>query len=82
MRQLFALTLFTLTLIASPVFAGFTRVNAPNPNDPMDVHIYKLDNGLTVYLTENHEEPRFYAEIPVRAVSKHDPAESTGLAHY
>ena len=82
MHKLFALTLFILTLTASSVFAGITRINAPNPDDPMDVHIYKLDNGLTVYLTENHEEPRFYAEIAVRAGSKHDPAESTGLAHY
>jgi len=62
--------------------AGYKRVNTPNPNDAMDVHIYELDNGLTVYLTENHEKPRFYAEISVRAGSNHDPAESTGLAHY
>ena len=82
MQKSFVLSLFALSLLASPVFAGFKRVNAPNPNDPMDVHIYKLDNGLTVYLTENREEPRFYAEIAVRAGSKHDPAESTGLAHY
>jgi predicted Zn-dependent peptidase len=33
-------------------------------------------------LTENHEEPRFYAEIAVRAGSKHDPSDATGLAHY
>ena len=61
---------------------AFSRINAPNPDDPMDVHIYQLDNGLTIYLTENHEEPRFYAEIVVRAGSKHDPKETTGLAHY
>ena len=48
----------------------------------MAVQIYQLDNGLTVYLTENSEEPRFYAEISVRAGSKHDPAEATGIAHY
>jgi predicted Zn-dependent peptidase len=65
-----------------PVNAGYKRANKPNPHDPMDVHIYQLDNGLTVYLTENHEEPNFYAEISVRAGSKDDPAESTGLAHY
>lgn len=82
MRKSFALSLLALSLLASPVFAGFKRVNAPNPDDPMAAHIYKLDNGLTVYLSENHEEPRFYAEIAVRAGSKHDPAESTGLAHY
>src|SRR5438034_1290175 len=62
--------------------AGFKRVNQPNPKDPMAVQIYQLDNGLKVYLTENHETPRFEAQIAVRAGSKHDPAESTGLAHY
>ena len=61
---------------------GYTRINESNENDPLDTHIYELDNGLQVYLTENHEEPRFYAEIAVRAGSKHDPADGTGLAHY
>ncbi len=61
---------------------GYQRINSPNENDPLDAHIFELDNGLRVYLTENHEEPRFYAEIAVRAGSKHDPADATGLAHY
>ena len=61
---------------------GYTRINEPSAEDPLDAHIYELDNGLRVYLTENHEEPRFYAEIAVRAGSKHDPANGTGLAHY
>lgn len=61
---------------------GYHRINEANPDDPLDAHIYELDNGLRVYLTENHEEPRFYAEIAVRAGSKHDPADATGLAHY
>src|SRR5256886_8806226 len=46
------------------------------------LQIHQLDNGLTIYLTENHETPRFEAQIAVRAGSKQDPAESTGLAHY
>src|SRR5438874_10528196 len=62
--------------------AGLKRINQPTPKDPMAVQIYQLDNGLTVYLTENHETPRFEAQIAVRAGSKHDPSESTGLAHY
>ncbi len=41
-----------------------------------------LPNGLTVYLSPNAEEPRFNAEIVVRAGSKHDPKTNTGLAHY
>lgn len=62
--------------------AEYRVVQGPIPGDPMAVTIYELDNGLTVYLSENHEQPRFYAEIAVRAGSKHDPAETTGLAHY
>mgnify|MGYP005689974307 CR=1 FL=1 len=61
---------------------GYTRIDERDPNDPLNAAIYELDNGLRVYLTENHEEPRFYAEIAVRAGSKHDPADATGLAHY
>src|SRR5437762_12853444 len=69
-----------LALTPAAALAGFKRINQPNPKDPMAVQIYQLDNGLTVYLTENHETPRFEAQIAVRAGSKHDPAESTGLA--
>lgn len=61
---------------------GYRRINITNDNDPLGAEIYQLENGLRVYLTENHEEPRFYAEIAVRAGSKHDPADGTGLAHY
>ena len=62
--------------------AGYERVQTPLDNDPMAVSIYRLDNGLTVYLSENPDLPRFYAEIGVRAGSKNDPPETTGLAHY
>src|SRR5256885_16830996 len=71
-----------LTAGPPPALAGLQRLNQPNPKDPMAVQIYQLDNGLTVYLTQNHETPRFEAQIAVRAGSKQDPAESTGLAHY
>src|SRR5437660_2476390 len=73
-----------IVLVTAPVSAsaGFKRASQPNPKDPMAARVYQLDNGLTVYLTENHETPRFEAQIAVRAGSKQDPAESTGLAHY
>ncbi|MBC2606052.1 M16 family metallopeptidase [Pelagicoccus albus] len=67
---------------AASAFAGYKLVQEPLPNDLMQVHIYELDNGLTVYLTENHETPTFRSEITVRAGSKDDPADVTGLAHY
>lgn len=75
--------LFAFALVAAvPAFAGYKRVNVANPDDQMGVHIFELDNGLRVYLTENKETLRFYAEIAVRAGSKQDPPDATGLAHY
>ena len=50
--------------------------------DPLQARIYKLDNGLTVYLTRNTEKPEIQTFIAVRAGSQNDPEESTGLAHY
>jgi predicted Zn-dependent peptidase len=50
--------------------------------DPLKARIYKLENGLKVYLSYNSEEPRVATLIGVRAGSTSDPVETTGLAHY
>ena len=50
--------------------------------DPMDSRIYKLDNGLTVYMTVNKDAPRIQTFIAVKVGGKNDPADNTGLAHY
>ncbi|MFT6866992.1 MAG: zinc protease [Cyclobacteriaceae bacterium] len=50
--------------------------------DPMKTRIYTLDNGLKVYLSDYKNEPRAQVFIAVKAGSKNDPAENTGLAHY
>ena len=50
--------------------------------DPLGVRIYKLDNGLTVYLSDYKDAPRIQTYLAVRAGSKNDPAAATGLAHY
>jgi len=52
------------------------------PADPLKARFYTLKNGLTVILSVNKKEPRISALIPVRAGSKTDPADHTGLAHY
>jgi predicted Zn-dependent peptidase len=52
------------------------------PNDPLNARIYKLDNGLTVYMTVYKNAPRIQTYIAVRAGSKNDPKDATGLAHY
>jgi predicted Zn-dependent peptidase len=51
-------------------------------NDPLDARIYTLDNGLKVYMTVYRNAPRIQTYVAVKAGSKHDPAETTGLAHY
>lgn len=50
--------------------------------DPMQTRIYTLENGLKVYLSVNKEAPRVNTAIAIRAGSKNDPANATGLAHY
>ncbi len=74
-----ALLGITLTLSAS---AQKTYKYESVPNDPMQVRIYTLDNGLKVYLSQNKNEPRIQTNIAVRAGSKYDPSDATGLAHY
>ncbi len=51
-------------------------------NDPMKARFYTLKNGLTVVLSPTHKEPRMHVYIAVKAGSKTDPADHTGLAHY
>lgn len=50
--------------------------------DPLQARIYKLENGLTVYMTVYKNEPRIQTYIAVKAGSKNDPSGATGLAHY
>jgi len=50
--------------------------------DPLGVRYYTLDNGLTVILSVNKTEPRIQAFVAVKAGSKNDPSDHTGLAHY
>jgi predicted Zn-dependent peptidase len=84
------LTLLTALTFAfsGPVFSqtetftngdySFTTVKG----DPYKARIYKLKNGLTVYMTVYKDEPRIQTFIAVRAGSKFDPDDATGLAHY
>ena len=78
----YLLALATLLCLTRPGLAETKLIQEPDPSDPMRVSVYRLDNGLLVYLTENHQQPRFRAEIAVRAGSMHDPDDCTGIAHY
>lgn len=76
--------LVTLLLFigATSLFGQKTYKYETVPNDPLKTRIYTLENGLTVFISENKEAPRVQTYIGVRAGSKNDPAETTGLAHY
>lgn len=51
-------------------------------NDPYNVRIYTLDNGLKIYTSVLKNAPRIQTYIAVKAGSKFDPVSLTGLAHY
>lgn len=83
------LVLFTLHVFAQPGYDWETRKSADGrytykivPNDPLQVRIYTLQNGLTVMMSVNKKEPRIQTYIATKAGSKNDPADNTGLAHY
>ena len=50
--------------------------------DPLKVRVYTLKNGLKVYMSVYKDAPRIQTLIAVKAGSKNDPPDATGLAHY
>ncbi len=52
------------------------------PGDPLQTRIYTLKNGLKVYLSVYKNAPRIQTYIAIKAGSKNDPKQATGLAHY
>ncbi len=70
----------TDTAVASPAQKEYKYETAAN--DPLNARVYTLDNGLKVYLTDYEDAPRVQTYIAVKAGSKNDPADATGLAHY
>ncbi|CAN5336555.1 insulinase family protein [soil metagenome] len=91
MNRIF-LPLFLLLVLSTVVINGCSNKGLTTskskykyetiPNDPLGARIYTLNNGLKVYLSVNKKEPRIQTYVAVRAGSKSDPKETTGLAHY
>jgi predicted Zn-dependent peptidase len=48
--------------------------------EPLQVKEYKLSNGLTVWLNEDHSQPKIFGAVVVKAGAKDTP--NTGIAHY
>ncbi|RTQ50960.1 insulinase family protein [Hymenobacter gummosus] len=77
--------------VTPPAATAPAAAEAPKPKeykyttvegDPLKTRIYTLDNGLTVYLSDYDDAPRIQTYVAVRAGSKNDPHDATGLAHY
>jgi predicted Zn-dependent peptidase len=47
---------------------------------PLQVKEYQMDNGLTVWLNEDHSQPKIFGAVVVKAGAKDTP--NTGIAHY
>ncbi|MCK5169899.1 MAG: insulinase family protein [Bacteroidales bacterium] len=52
------------------------------PLSGQNIEEYKLENGLSVYLNEDHNTPEVFGMVVTKAGSKNDPADATGMAHY
>jgi len=83
----FVLTAFASNLHAQSVIAwkqatsgGYTYKYVTG--DPTHSRFYILKNGLTVILSPTNKQPRIQAYVAVKAGSKTDPDNHTGLAHY
>lgn len=76
MKLLFK-TYLTLTFVL-----GVFISNAQDGRNAMKVTEYTLENGLTVMLTENHDSPKVFGMVAVKAGGKNDPHDATGIAHY
>ncbi len=68
--------LFLIALLCSLSLQLFAQIN------PLKVESYKLNNGLTVYLNEDHTMPMIHGMVVVKGGSKRDPSDATGIAHY
>jgi len=65
-----------------PVMMTKCRSNTISNQISKSLHIqaYKLSNGLTVWLNEDHSQPKVLGAVLVKAGAKDSP--NTGIAHY
>ncbi|MGQ9847602.1 MAG: M16 family metallopeptidase [Bacteroidales bacterium] len=78
MKYLFLKKFSLLLFFSTILFKGLLSQTELNFN----LKQFKLDNGLTVILSEDHNQPMVYGVVVTKAGSKNDPADATGMAHY
>src|SRR5882672_9767080 len=72
----------SLTLCASAQVKNYRQLKYPSLpkfNIPKPT-VFKLDNGLQVFLLEDHELPLIQVHARIRTGSNYEPPQKTGLA--
>ena len=67
-------------LLMMMLFANTTNLLAAQNSKALEVKEYKLENGLTIWLNEDHSQPKVFGAVVVKAGAKDCP--DTGIAHY
>ena len=62
------------------VFACCSYQSQAADLNALKVKEYRLENGLTVWLNEDHSQPKVFGAVVVKAGAKDCP--DTGIAHY
>ena len=73
LKKKFSLIMALVILSVSYVFADKTPIS--------NLYEYHLDNGLTLFVAENHSVPLAYVEIAVKAGATTQTPETAGLFH-
>lgn len=69
----FRIFLIVFLAISAGVFAQ---------NETLKLKTFQLENGLTVYLNEDHTVPNVLGAVIIKTGGKYDPADHTGTSHY
>lgn len=73
--------ILSVLFLASGCFAKGTKDKNKLYQIAPNTYMSKLDNGLTVFISENHSVPLVYIEIAVRAGAVTQTKENAGLFH-
>ncbi len=69
-------------IILSIIMLALLFSNDKSNSDALKVHTFTLDNGLTVYINEDHNTTSVFGAVVVKGGGKRDPNDATGIAHY
>ena len=68
---------FILLFMSALLYSELLYSQTP---DLLQVKELKLSNGMTVWLNEDHSQPKVFGAVVVKAGSKDSP--NTGIPHY